>query len=73
MSGENTIKLDYPVTVGSETVDSITLSRPKVKDLKTLDDVVGDIAKAEALIIRSEGDGPVVAGTRVSILSLTEF
>jgi hypothetical protein len=38
-------KLEYPIQVGSESVSEIELSRPKIKHLKKLDSIVGEIAK----------------------------
>jgi len=55
MSTEKVIKLNYPVKVGDTTVDSITLTRPKVKHLKAMDGVDGDVSKAETLISAISG------------------
>jgi len=57
MSG---IKLKHPVTVGDTVVEIITLVRPKIKHLKMMDAVDGEIEKAEALLIALSGESPAV-------------
>jgi len=54
------IKLIHPVTVGDEVVDTISLQRPKIKHLKMMDAVDGDIEKAEALLIALSGQSAAV-------------
>lgn len=45
-----TIQLKVPVTVNGITVSTLTLRRPKVRDLEAIDKVQGDIAKSISLI-----------------------
>lgn len=44
------IALTYPIQAHGETVDALTVRRPRVKDLRTLDEAKGDIAKTASLI-----------------------
>ncbi|MDE1465600.1 phage tail assembly protein [Spartinivicinus poritis] len=47
----STVKLDYPIQCEGVTVDSITLRRPKARDLKTMETTKGgDISKSITLI-----------------------
>jgi len=62
MSEPTVIKLDYPVDAGSETIDELRLTRPKVKHLKQMDEIEGDVAKAEMMI-------SVLSGVPLSVIS----
>jgi len=69
MSGEQTIQLKYPVTVGDEIIESITLQRPKVKHMKLMDSVDGEIEKAVVLIAALSGQSAAV----VSNIDASDF
>ncbi|PCJ57848.1 MAG: hypothetical protein COA65_08880 [Rhodospirillaceae bacterium] len=45
-----TIKLNHPVEHNGETIDEITLRRPKVKDLRKLDAIKGEVEKGVHLV-----------------------
>jgi len=49
------IKLKHPVKLGEETIDTITLKRPTVKHLKSMDAAAGDIGKTASLIAELGG------------------
>ncbi len=45
-----TIKLKYPVTVDGAEISQITLRRPKIRDLESMDKVAGEMKKVVMLI-----------------------
>lgn len=46
-----TIELKYPVESGKEKISSVTMRPAKVRDLKAVDGIPGDVAKTAALIV----------------------
>lgn len=53
-------KLDHPLTVGEKKIERITLKhRPRAKDLKSMDEKKGDIAKMIALVANLSDELPV--------------
>jgi len=55
-----TITLEHPVTVGGEVVTELNLRRPKLKDLRQLDEISGEIAVSEAIINSLSDASPAV-------------
>lgn len=47
---ELTVKLTYAIQAHGEEVSELTVRRPKVKDLRAMDAVQGDVAKTAMLI-----------------------
>lgn len=45
-----TIKLQHPVMIDGVSVNELTMRRPKVRDLESIDRISGDTAKAVALV-----------------------
>jgi hypothetical protein len=52
------IKLSHPIEVGGDTRDVLTLHRPRVKDLRTMDAATGDVGRTAALIGALAGLAP---------------
>ena len=50
MSADTTIALEYAIEAHGETLSQLTLRRPRVKDLKLLDEAKGDVGMTAALI-----------------------
>jgi hypothetical protein len=45
------IKLQYPITIGDERIEALTIKRrAKAKDLKAMDGISGEIGKSAALL-----------------------
>jgi len=61
MSVAAKVDLKYPVSVGEETITELVFKRPKVKHLREMDAIDGDIAVTEAMIIALSGVSPAVA------------
>ncbi|MBV5272502.1 MAG: phage tail assembly protein [Lamprocystis purpurea] len=47
---ETTIALEYAIEAHGETLSQLTLRRPRVRDLRLLDEAKGDVGKTAALI-----------------------
>ena len=45
-----TIQLKHPIKVEGTEIDSLTIRRPKVRDLKVIDQTKGEVARGIALV-----------------------
>lgn len=60
------IRLKEPIKQGSDFINELRFRRPKAGDLRALDNVTGDVARALALAERLTGE-PVVLLDRLGI------
>lgn len=50
MSEAKIVKLKFPITANGETIEALELARPRVKHLKVLDEIKGDVERSVRLI-----------------------
>jgi hypothetical protein len=65
-------KLQYPITFGSETITTLKLRQLKLKHLKKVDEVNGDISKT-AKLIELMADIPPPVVDEISPKDVTEI